>query len=158
MSCECGRGGLVVRSQLQSERVPGSKPDSIKEPSSKQIWCTLNSLGPNFLPLVWHGSLGRNCQFRSCPRHLTTIQSLGDPSQNSPGVAAKRDVNVTKLILWMIMCPKRTVYGKHTSRSNIASFITTSTISICHIHHYKICLFLSPLTVLIYTKYFRITL
>ncbi|GBM39238.1 hypothetical protein AVEN_43640-1 [Araneus ventricosus] len=39
------------------QRVPGSKPDSTKEPPCKWVWCTSNPSEPNVLPLVWCGSV-----------------------------------------------------------------------------------------------------
>ncbi|GBL87933.1 hypothetical protein AVEN_192093-1 [Araneus ventricosus] len=65
-----GRGCLMVRSRPRGRRVPGSKPVSTEEQP-----CTLNTSGPNVLPLVRCGSLERGCQLRCRPRHLTTFQN-----------------------------------------------------------------------------------
>ncbi|GBL92637.1 hypothetical protein AVEN_123807-1 [Araneus ventricosus] len=45
--------------------------------------CTPNhTQWPNVLPLVWRGSLERECQLRRRPRHLTAVQNY-EPSQGS---------------------------------------------------------------------------
>ncbi|GBM89339.1 hypothetical protein AVEN_175783-1 [Araneus ventricosus] len=51
-----GPGDLVVRSRLRGRRAPGSKPYSTEDRPCMRACCTLNR-GPNFLPLVWCGSL-----------------------------------------------------------------------------------------------------
>ncbi|GBN38422.1 hypothetical protein AVEN_152258-1 [Araneus ventricosus] len=53
-----GGGGLVAKSRLRRRWVPGSKPDPIDEPPYYRLWCTLNTLGSNVLPLVWRERLG----------------------------------------------------------------------------------------------------
>ncbi|GBM68897.1 hypothetical protein AVEN_117468-1 [Araneus ventricosus] len=49
--------------------------------------------------VVWR----EGCQLRCRPRQLTAVSTLRDPSQNSPRVASKRDVNITKLTLIKIL-------------------------------------------------------
>ncbi|GBO26688.1 hypothetical protein AVEN_144310-1, partial [Araneus ventricosus] len=50
-----GTRGLVVRSRIRSQRVPGSKPDSINDPPPCMEPHTSNGL-----PLEWCGSLERD--------------------------------------------------------------------------------------------------
>ncbi|GBL96748.1 hypothetical protein AVEN_111877-1 [Araneus ventricosus] len=85
-----GRGGLVVRHR--SRKAPGSKPASTEDPpcigaAARQIM----RREPNVLPPVRCLSLER----RLPPTDLGS--KLRGPSQNSPRVASKRDVNITKL-------------------------------------------------------------
>ncbi|GBM27156.1 hypothetical protein AVEN_207489-1 [Araneus ventricosus] len=52
--CITGRGGLVVRSRLWDQRVPGSRPDSTEDPSCiGPIARSIIRRGPNVLPLLW---------------------------------------------------------------------------------------------------------
>ncbi|GBN54118.1 hypothetical protein AVEN_78824-1 [Araneus ventricosus] len=69
-------GGLVVRRQARSRRVPSSKPDSTEDLSC--IWSVPRYVirrRSSILPLVWCGSLERGCQPRCRPRHLTAVQN-----------------------------------------------------------------------------------
>ncbi|GBO04771.1 hypothetical protein AVEN_138629-1 [Araneus ventricosus] len=84
------RGCLVVRSRLQGQRVPGSKPDSIQELPCKRVWCTINPSGPNVLPLVRRERLERWVS----PSSSDHGSKLRGPSQYSR-VAAKCGVNVS---------------------------------------------------------------
>ncbi|GBM86837.1 hypothetical protein AVEN_225059-1 [Araneus ventricosus] len=94
-----GGGGLVIRCLLWGLRAPGSKPDSTEDlqcigPVARQI---IRS-GSNILPLVWCGSLERQVPARVSPSSSDHGLKLRGPSQNSPRVASKWDVNITKLI------------------------------------------------------------
>ncbi|GBL89339.1 hypothetical protein AVEN_225862-1 [Araneus ventricosus] len=51
-----GRGGLVVRSRLRGQRVPGTKPDSTKDTGPVHVE---SYVGSNVLPLEWCGNLER---------------------------------------------------------------------------------------------------
>ncbi|GBN03888.1 hypothetical protein AVEN_132941-1 [Araneus ventricosus] len=85
-----GRGGLVVRSRSTSQpEVPALKPISTEDPPCTSACCTLN-----VLPLAWCGSLTEGDQFKCRPHHPTAIQNDEVPSQNSPHVASKWDVNI----------------------------------------------------------------
>ncbi|GBM01110.1 hypothetical protein AVEN_136655-1 [Araneus ventricosus] len=90
-----GSEGLVVRSLLRGRRILGSKPDSTKDPPCGPSMRYL-SRRPNVLTLVWSGSLETRV-----PAHVSSSSSrhcsqLRGPSQNSPHVASKRDLNKTK--------------------------------------------------------------
>ncbi|GBM71419.1 hypothetical protein AVEN_185725-1 [Araneus ventricosus] len=83
-----GCGGLVVRSRPQGRKVPGSKPDSTEEPPRKRVWCTLNPSRP-------FGERRATAQVSSSSSDRGS--KVRGPSQNSPRVASKPDVVVTKL-------------------------------------------------------------
>ncbi|GBN98536.1 hypothetical protein AVEN_101254-1 [Araneus ventricosus] len=83
--------GLVIRSRLQGQRVPGSRPDSIQELPCKRVWCTINPSEPNVLPLVRRERLERWVS----PSSSDHDSKLRGPSQNSPRVAAKCNVNIS---------------------------------------------------------------
>ncbi|GBN65927.1 hypothetical protein AVEN_154209-1 [Araneus ventricosus] len=85
------RGGLVVRSRLRGQRVPDSKPDSIQELPCKRVWCTINPSEPNALPRVLRERLERWVS----PSSSDHGSKLRGPSQNSPRVAAKCNVNIS---------------------------------------------------------------
>ncbi|GBM47857.1 hypothetical protein AVEN_275133-1 [Araneus ventricosus] len=92
-----GRSGLVVRSRFWGRRVPGSQPDSTDDPPymrpvARQIirsgqppsrWCDVEG---------WRGE--GTAQTSSSSSHRGS--KLRVPSQNSPRVSTKRDVNITK--------------------------------------------------------------
>ncbi|GBM58564.1 hypothetical protein AVEN_74802-1 [Araneus ventricosus] len=91
------RGGLVVRSRFWGRRVPGSKPDSTEDPPyMKPVACQIIRSGQP--PSRWcdvEGWRGEGpAQASSSSSHSGS--KLRVPSQNSPRVASKRDVNVTK--------------------------------------------------------------
>ncbi|GBL87403.1 hypothetical protein AVEN_118347-1 [Araneus ventricosus] len=54
------RSGLVVMSRLPEPRVPGSRFNSIEEPSCKWAQGTPYPPRPNALPLVWCENLERS--------------------------------------------------------------------------------------------------
>ncbi|GBM08305.1 hypothetical protein AVEN_88498-1 [Araneus ventricosus] len=85
------RGGLVVRSRLRGQMVPGSKPDSLQELPCKRVWCTVSPLEPDVLPLVRRERLERWVS----PSSSDHGSKLRGPSQNSPRVAAKCNVNIS---------------------------------------------------------------
>ncbi|GBM21622.1 hypothetical protein AVEN_172474-1 [Araneus ventricosus] len=95
------RSGLVGWSRL---RAGGSKPDSTEDPPCMCVWCVLNlSRGPDIIPLVSCGSLERGCQLKSRPRNLTAVQNYEVRSKITPRVASKRDVNIAKLKLEILL-------------------------------------------------------
>ncbi|GBN28263.1 hypothetical protein AVEN_235231-1 [Araneus ventricosus] len=88
----------MVRSRSQDRRVPGSKPDSTKEPPFKRVWCMLNPSGPNVLLLVWCGAEA----WRGGPAQVSSSSSdhsskLHGLSQKSTHVDSKWDINMPKL-------------------------------------------------------------
>ncbi|GBN75711.1 hypothetical protein AVEN_113520-1 [Araneus ventricosus] len=92
-----GRGGLVVRSRLWSRRVPGSNPIPL---NICRVWGLLHakSYVVSKRPPVcvaWMFGEGVAAKVSSSSPHRGS-KSRG-PSQNSPRVASKRDVNTTKL-------------------------------------------------------------
>ncbi|GBN77286.1 hypothetical protein AVEN_28532-1, partial [Araneus ventricosus] len=63
--------------------------------------CTPNrTQWPNALPPVWCGNLERGAPAQAPPPPPDRGSKLRDPSQNSPRVAPKRDVNKTKLAIY----------------------------------------------------------
>ncbi|GBM80174.1 hypothetical protein AVEN_164850-1 [Araneus ventricosus] len=93
-----GSNGLVVRSRLQGQKVPGSKPNSIKAlPIMGPVAHQIKHSGQTPFWLVWCRSLERG----------VTSQVLFLPSNHSlelgvhPKIALvllqKQDVNITKL-------------------------------------------------------------
>ncbi|GBN24777.1 hypothetical protein AVEN_11509-1 [Araneus ventricosus] len=92
---KAGRGGLVVSSRLWGRRVPVSKPDSTEDPL---VWGPLHVISyvvakrPSICMEVWRGVPAQVSSSHSDHR-----SKFRGPSQNSPRVASKRDVNITKL-------------------------------------------------------------
>ncbi|GBN06055.1 hypothetical protein AVEN_141317-1 [Araneus ventricosus] len=91
---QCWPGNKITTSDCRN---PGSKPDSTEEPPCKRAWCTLNPWGPNVLPFVWCGSLERGVPAQVPSSSSDRGQKLRGLSQNRLRVAAKQDVNLTKL-------------------------------------------------------------
>ncbi|GBM78500.1 hypothetical protein AVEN_266025-1 [Araneus ventricosus] len=89
---ERGRGGLVVRSRLWGRRAPVSKPDSTND-----SLCMGPAVRSGQTPSRWCGVEA----WRGVPSQVSSSSSdrgskLRGPSPNSPRVASKRDVNITK--------------------------------------------------------------
>ncbi|GBL90533.1 hypothetical protein AVEN_179452-1 [Araneus ventricosus] len=105
-----GRSGLVVRSRPRGWRVPGLKPDSTEELPCKRAWCT-----PNLLQLVWCGSLEREEPAQVLSPSSDHGSKLRGPSQNSPRVASKRDVNKSKLTLLLCIKVLKEIFNKISS-------------------------------------------
>ncbi|GBM98200.1 hypothetical protein AVEN_268130-1 [Araneus ventricosus] len=83
---------------VSRRRVPVSKPDSSKEPPCVRAWCKLILTSPNVLQSVWCGSLKREAPAQASSSSSDHGSKLRDPSpKNSPHVAPKRDVNISKL-------------------------------------------------------------
>ncbi|GBN18105.1 hypothetical protein AVEN_145696-1, partial [Araneus ventricosus] len=94
------RSGLVVRSRLQGQRVPGSRPDSIQELPCKRVWCTLSSLEPDVLPLVRRERLERWVS----PSSSDHGSKLRGPFQNSPRAATKYNVDISAAKTQGVVC------------------------------------------------------
>ncbi|GBL92177.1 hypothetical protein AVEN_91518-1 [Araneus ventricosus] len=93
-----GRGGLVARSRLWNRRVPGSKPDSTDDPScmgpaARQI-IRSGQTSSRWCGVAWKFGEGVPAQVSSSSSDRGS--KLRGSSQNSPHVASKRDVNITK--------------------------------------------------------------
>ncbi|GBO35715.1 hypothetical protein AVEN_192177-1 [Araneus ventricosus] len=92
---KAGRDGLVVSSRLWSRRVLVSKSDSTEDPL---VWGLLHVISyvvakrPSVCVEVWRGVSAQVSSSSSDHR-----SKFRGPSQNSPRVASKRDVNITKL-------------------------------------------------------------
>ncbi|GBN07393.1 hypothetical protein AVEN_10064-1, partial [Araneus ventricosus] len=93
-----GRGGLVVRSRLWGQWVPGSRPDSTEDPP-----CTRGLLHAKSYVVAKRPPAGVAWKLgEGVPAQVPSSSSdrgskLRGPSQNSPRVASKQDVNITKL-------------------------------------------------------------
>ncbi|GBN32861.1 hypothetical protein AVEN_89555-1 [Araneus ventricosus] len=96
LTSEVGRGALIVRSRLWDQRVLSSKPDSTDDPSC---------IGPVDVKSYVEGqTFSRWCGAEACrgsSNSCVVVSSdrgskLRKPSQNSPRVSSKRDVNITK--------------------------------------------------------------
>ncbi|GBM30641.1 hypothetical protein AVEN_18328-1 [Araneus ventricosus] len=88
----------LARARHRSQRTPGSKPDSTKDPPCLWSWYMLNVVVVQTSTLqfgaeVWRGKY----QLRRRPRHLNAVQNYKGLTNFSPRVAPKRDVNITKL-------------------------------------------------------------
>ncbi|GBM09798.1 hypothetical protein AVEN_234637-1 [Araneus ventricosus] len=90
--------GLVVRSRLWGRRVPGSKPNS----TSYLIRCIWGLLHAKSYIVAKRPPVGVAWKFgEGVPAQVSSSSSdhgskLRGPSQNSPRVASKWDVNITK--------------------------------------------------------------
>ncbi|GBN04805.1 hypothetical protein AVEN_270735-1 [Araneus ventricosus] len=99
--------GLVARSRLWGRRVPGSKPDS---PKIRRAWGLLHAKS---CPVAKRPPVGVAWKFgEGVPAHVSSSSSdrgskLRGPSQNSPRVASKRDVNIAKLKKLQTSAPHR---------------------------------------------------
>ncbi|GBO32250.1 hypothetical protein AVEN_273488-1 [Araneus ventricosus] len=86
--------GRVVRSRL------GTGVFQVRNPIPLCMWacCTLNhTQWPKVLSLVWRGSLERVVPVQVSSSSSDRGSKLRGPSQNSPRVASKQDVNITKV-------------------------------------------------------------
>ncbi|GBN57437.1 hypothetical protein AVEN_114057-1 [Araneus ventricosus] len=86
-------GGLVLRSRLWDQRVPGLKPDSTEGLLHVKSYVEVKH------PLVGVvQKFGEGYQLWCHPRHLTEVKITRLLlSHNSPCVALKCDVNITKV-------------------------------------------------------------
>ncbi|GBM10340.1 hypothetical protein AVEN_131077-1 [Araneus ventricosus] len=61
--------------RLRGPRVPGSKPDSTKDPPCMWVWCALNLSRGNVLLLGMMRKLGEGCQLSCHPLRMTAVQN-----------------------------------------------------------------------------------
>ncbi|GBM13273.1 hypothetical protein AVEN_226262-1 [Araneus ventricosus] len=92
-----GRGGLVVRSRLRGRRVPGSKLYLTEDPSCMGHVTSKSSVVAKRPPVFVALQFGEGVPAQVSPLSSDRCSKLQGPSQNSPRVALKRDVNMTKL-------------------------------------------------------------
>ncbi|GBM23697.1 hypothetical protein AVEN_257614-1 [Araneus ventricosus] len=93
-----GRGDLVVRSRLWSRRVPGSKPDSTEDPSCMGLLHAKSYIVAKRPPVGMAWKFGEGAPAQVSSSSADRGSKLRGPSQSSPLVASKRDVNITKLL------------------------------------------------------------
>ncbi|GBN57659.1 hypothetical protein AVEN_23963-1 [Araneus ventricosus] len=94
---EGGRGGLVVRSRLWGRRAPGLKPDSTEDPSSMDLLHAKSYVVAKRPPIGVARKFGERVPAQVSSSSSDHGTKLRGPSQNSPRVATKRDVNITTL-------------------------------------------------------------
>ncbi|GBM49041.1 hypothetical protein AVEN_120644-1, partial [Araneus ventricosus] len=89
------RGGLVVKSRLRGRRVPGSKPDSTKDPPCMEP--VISNGQPSFR---WCGVEVWRREGRSSGSSSPSDRGrkLRGEFQNSPCVASKCEAIITKLV------------------------------------------------------------
>ncbi|GBM55142.1 hypothetical protein AVEN_207026-1 [Araneus ventricosus] len=90
-----GRGSLVLRSRLWGRRASGSKPDSTEDPPCMEH--AKSYLGAKRPPV----GVARKFEERAPDQASSSLSDSGsifrNPSQNSPHVSSKRDVNKAKI-------------------------------------------------------------
>ncbi|GBO06527.1 hypothetical protein AVEN_166538-1 [Araneus ventricosus] len=91
--------GLMVRCRPRGQRDPGLKPDSTEDLPCMLILCMLESRW--YGAEVWRGDASGS--------------NLKGPSQNSPRVASKQDVKITKKAFWNL---EAVPYGIKINRLN----------------------------------------
>ncbi|GBO43663.1 hypothetical protein AVEN_100496-1 [Araneus ventricosus] len=93
-----GLGGLVVRSRYRRGRVPALKPDTTEDTPCMWDCYTLNhSSGTERPPVGVVRKFGEGLPAQVSSSSFESVSKLRGPSINSPRVAWKRDVNITKL-------------------------------------------------------------
>ncbi|GBN49238.1 hypothetical protein AVEN_216372-1 [Araneus ventricosus] len=102
-----GGGGLVVRSRLWGRRVPGSKPDSTEDSPCMGPVHAESYVVAKRPPVGVVRKFGEGVRAQVSSSSSDCDSKSRGPSQNSPCVASKLDVNITKPNQPALMpCPK----------------------------------------------------
>ncbi|GBL84160.1 Polyadenylate-binding protein [Araneus ventricosus] len=93
-----GRCGIVARPRLWGRRVTGSKPDSTEDPRAGLLHAKSYAVAKH-TPAGVAWKLGEGMPAQASSPSSDRGSKLRGPFHNSPRVASKRDVNITKLAI-----------------------------------------------------------